>query len=128
MLLPGTTILIPSGPISDPTKRHLFVVVARREGPPKQVLIVSISSIGNTYTDSTVVFEEGAHRFIQHQSYVRYTDARVMTEVSLMRGIENRTFSLHDDCEAGFLSRVIDGFSQSPAAKPFAVEFIAEAD
>lgn len=128
MLSPGTTILIPSGPLDDPLRRHLFVVAARKEGPPRQVLIVSISSIGNAYQDDTVLFGVGDHPFIQHESYVRYTDARIMEEAAIMRGLGNRIMEKHDDCEEDFLQRVLDGFERSPDAKPFAAEFIREAN
>ena len=128
MLVPGTTILIPSGPINDPQRLHLFVIVARKEGPPRQVLIVGISSMGNAYQDDTVCFVAGDHDFIQHPSYVRYSDARTMEEAALMRGLGNGTMTQHSDCSADFLNRVVRGFEFSPAAKPFCVEFIDESD
>ena len=68
------------------------------------------------------------HNFIHHESYVRYTDARIMEEAALMRGLGNGTMSLHDNCDSAFLNRVLEGFHLSPAAKPFTVEFIGEAD
>ena len=128
MLTPGTTILIPSGPPNDPQRRHLFIVVARKEGPPRQVLVVCISSIGNAYRDETVIVQACDHDFIHHESYVRFADARIMEEAALMRGLGNGTMSRNDDCDPAFLTRVLEGFHLSPAAKPFAVEFIGEAD
>jgi len=45
-----------------------------------------------------------------------------------MRGLDNGTIRRHDDCSEAILARIIDGFRSSPAAKPFSVEFLDEAD
>ena len=61
------TILIPSGPASDPERYHLFIVVNdpvphSREG---EVLLVSVSTVKTqSYYDQTCLLSAGSHEFI----------------------------------------------------------------
>ena len=128
MLSPGTTILIPSGPLHDPHRKHLHVVVARKSGPPAQILMVSVCSMNVAYEDSTTCLSGGEHPFIKHPSYIRYSEARYDNEVDIQRGIDKEVFEIHEPCSEEFLENVLNGFDHSPSAKPFTVTFIEEAD
>ena len=70
------TLLIPSGPASDPTRKHLHIVLndpyPDPTGTPK-VLVVSVSSIppNNIYDPSCTIFP-GEHPFVVVPSYVSY--------------------------------------------------------
>lgn len=128
MLSPGTTILIPSGPPDDPNRRHLHIVVARKSGPPIQILMVSICSIVAEYQDPTTTFVGGEHPFIKHPSYTRYSAARVDHEADIQRGIDGGQFDLHTACSQEMLDNVIGGFDHSRFAKPFTTTFINESD
>ncbi len=128
MLSPGTTVLIPSGPLHDPHRKHLHIVVARKSGPPAQILMVSVCSMTVGYEDATTCCAGGEHPFICKPSYVRYSDARYDNEADIQRGIDKAIFELHEPCRAEFLEVVLGGFNHSPFAKPFTVNFIEEAD
>lgn len=128
MLTPGTTILIPSGPPDDPDRKHLHIVVARNEGPPIQILMVSICSIVANYQDGTTTFVGGEHPFVQHPSYTRYSAARVDKEADIQRGIDDGHFDLNAACSQQVLDNVVGGFEHSKFAKPFTTQFIIDAN
>ncbi len=69
------TLLIPSGPVNDPDRKHLFVLLTDPIEAPdfngKQVLLVNIASVPKSLPyDSTCILQPGVHRFIKHESYV----------------------------------------------------------
>lgn len=128
MLPPGTTLLIPSGPPDDPHRKHLHIVVARKAGPPIQILMVSVCSIVADYQDPTTTFVGGEHAFVQHPSYIRYSGARVDHEADIQRGLDDGRFEQHDACSAEMLAVVKGGFEQSRFAKPFTSNFVNESD
>ena len=128
MLQPGATILIPSGPRNDPDRKHLHVVVARRSGPPVQILMVSVSSIRNQKYDDTTVLDGDEHPFLKRRSYIRYQVARVEPEVVIERGIQTGLFTLREQFDGAALLRIRDGFRCSRFAKPFARTFLDDSD
>jgi hypothetical protein len=128
VLSPGTTILIPSGPPDDPNRKHLHIVVARKSGPPIQILMVSVCSMVANYQDPATTFVGGEHPFIGHPSYTRYSVARVDHEADIQRGIDDGQFELHAACSQEMLDNVIGGFEHSRFAKPFTTKFIEDAD
>lgn len=128
MLQPGATILIPSGPPNDLQRKHLHVVVARRSGPPVQILMVSVSSIGAQKYDDTTVLDADEHPFLRHHSYVRYQVARVEFETDIERGIQTGAFALREELDEEGLRRIRDGFRSSMFAKPFTRNFLEDSD
>jgi len=128
MLQPGATILIPSGPRNDLHRKHLHVVVARRSGPPVQILMVSVSSIGLQKHDNTTVLVADEHPFLRHRSYIKYQAARVEFETDIKRGIETGAFAMREEFSEESLHRIRDGFRSSKFAKPFARNFLEDSD
>ena len=129
MLKPGAAILIPSGPPSEPGRMHMHVVVARKSGPPAQLLLACICSINEgRHYDKTAVFKGGEHSFIRHPSYIRYSVTRIDSEAQIERGIKNQIFELKESLDADVLVQIQNGFHNSRFAKPFATNFLEECD
>lgn len=128
MLEPGSTFLIPSGPRHDPGRHHLHIVIARKSGPPRQVLLVSVCSIDSAPYDTTVVLNVGDHPFIQHPSYVNYRYVSVEEEEKILRGVNSGEFTKREDCSEDLLTTIKHGLQDSPQAKPFGQNFLSEAD
>ena len=128
MLQPGATVLISSGPPNDLQRKHLHVVVARHSGPPVQILMVSVSSIGAQKYDDTTVLDADEHPFLRHRSYIKYQVARVESETAIERGIQSGLFALREELGEGVLRRIRAGFRSSQFAKPFARNFLDDSD
>ena len=128
MLQPGATILIPSGPRNDLHRKHLHVVVARRSGPPVQILMVSVSSIGDQKHDDTTILVADQHPFLRHRSYIKHQVARVEFETDIEPGIQTGAFAMREELDEEVLQRIRDGFSSSKFAKPFAKKFLNDCE
>ena len=128
MLKPGAAILIPSGPESDPDRMHLHIVVARKSGPPAQVLLVSICSIPMRHYDDTTTLDGNEHPFLKHPSYIKYRAENIRSEAQIERGIENGIFLLKDDCDEQLLRRIQKGFYSSKFVKLCDRDFLEESD
>lgn len=126
MLSVGATILIPSGPDRDPNRKHLHIVIARNVGPPAQVLTVPVCSLGSHHHDDTTVLRTGAHPFIRHDSYIKYSAARIDNEAAMRRGIQSRLFETKENFRQDVLMRIRDGLRYSRFTKPFAKTFLDE--
>ena len=106
----------------------MHVVVARRSGPPVQILMVSVSSIGTQKYDDTTVLGADDHPFLKHPSYIKYQVARVEFEAAIARAIHAGMFALREEFDEGALRRIRDGFNSSKFAKPFARNFLDDSD
>lgn len=79
--LQRTTFLVPSGSNADPERKHLFVLLNNPVLFEKKevVLIISVSSIKqNLPYDNTCILKKGEHSFIQHDSYVIYSNRTII--------------------------------------------------
>lgn len=118
----GDAILIPTGN----GKSHLFFVLNDPlPDPPKQVLLISISTYhGRTQEDSTCLLNDGDHEFIKHESYVEYSIGRIATLESVERNIATNYFSKKEPLSEDILQKIIDGIYESKRVKPFIKEFL----
>jgi hypothetical protein len=117
------TLLIPSGPVNDPDRKHLFVLLTDPVEAPgfdeKQVLLVNIASVSNSvYFDSTCLLKPGEHRFIKHDSYVLYAKARIQTANALLRGVKSGQLIPQEIMDQAVVQRICDGLQQSPHTTP----------
>jgi len=97
----GECLLIPSGPNS---YQHLFTILVNpcilpNRGNKPQVLSVGISSIRtNIPYDNACIIRQGEHPFVQHDSYVRYRDARIDAVEHIENRVHEGIFSVKSPC------------------------------
>jgi hypothetical protein len=124
------TLLIPSGPVHDPDRKHLFVLLTDPIETPdvqdKQVLLVNIATVPNGLPyDATCIIQPAEHRFIKHESYVFYAKARIEAANALLRGVKSGQFIPHDIMDHALVQRISDGLRQSPHTSPKILRFYA---
>jgi hypothetical protein len=106
------TLLIPSGPDNDPTRRHLHVVCTDPCENGYQV-IVSITTWTNNLCDATCVVQAHEHEWLTHQSYVFYRKARIEAAETLDNGVRIGEFEPQGTMNAQTFLRVKNGLCQS---------------
>jgi hypothetical protein len=123
-IVPGATVLIPSGPAHDPQRRHLFVILANPvavdlQTQDLQVPVVSISKIidGQPY-DGTCVLYRGDHPFIVQASYVYYAMAFCILTAKLTQRIHAEECIPCAKLIPEVFERVLTGVLESPHSKP----------
>lgn len=114
LVVKRATLLIPSGPESDPNRKHLFICLTDCYGAEKETLIVSASTFRpNLPADSACKLFAGDHPFLKHESYVDYGSARIITADKLMKGIKLDFFVPKEPLETSIFARVCYGLEQS---------------
>lgn len=114
------TVLIPSGPKGDPSRKHLFVLLTDPEPDPvrsgvKNVLIVPISSAREDIPyDRTCVLESGDHPFIKHRSFVFYARLRIEDVTKIIRGVQGCQLVAHKPVNEKIFGRICHGIDHSP--------------
>lgn len=79
------TLTIPSGPVDDPNREHLHVLLTNPMGAARLVLLVSVSSVrAGLYHDPTCYLYPGDHEFLRHQSHVVYARAQLQSESKIV--------------------------------------------
>lgn len=110
------TILVPSGPSNDPDKRHLFVICTDK-CEKGCFLIVPICTWINNLCDPTCILAEYEHSFLCRKSYVLYRNARIEDEDVLVKGVEQRVFTKHNDMNGQTFGKIRNGICLSPHTK-----------
>ncbi|EIJ42003.1 hypothetical protein BegalDRAFT_1100 [Beggiatoa alba B18LD] len=116
--LARTTFLIPSGSLSDPDRKHLFVLLNDSFLDPvtnlEFILVVSITSLksGIPY-DATCVLKSGEHPFIQHDSYVLYHRAEIRETAQLKRCVEINQCIVKEMMNIDVFQRICKGLIES---------------
>lgn len=124
------TLLIPSGPANDPSRKHLFVLLT---GPTqlnteKNVLLVSFSSCKrNVYFDPTCTITPGEHPFIREASYVLYSKARIEPVDALLRGVKAGSITPHSQVSDALFQRISVGLVTSPHTRKRIIDFYNDA-
>jgi hypothetical protein len=123
----GGTLLIRSGPASDPNRKHLYVVMTDAHGPARQVLMVPICSVRPKVPhDPTCLLAADEHPFIKHESYVAYDRCDQRHVVDVEKLVANGFFIPKEPMPEAVLDRIVEGLRKSPRAKPFAREFLQD--
>lgn len=121
------TVLIPSGPQSDPTRKHLFVLLTYPYGTPEQILLVPICSVPpDGCHDGTCPVGMRDHPFLKHDSYVAYDKCRVEFSTAVTRLVDNHYFVEKGMVSEELVLRIAAGLKVSKFTKPFAKKFLIE--
>ena len=119
----GSALLIPSGTVSNPDGKHLFVVLTN-PCAAGQHLLVSVSSVkpGRAH-DSTCLLEAAEHPFIEQQSYVFYARPRQIGHAGIIKCVGAGLYVAKEACEQAVLQKVCAGLSASPMTPRWAKEY-----
>jgi hypothetical protein len=122
------TLLIPSGPLSDPNKKHLFICLTDAVGLEKETLIVSVSTLHQGIpVDETCRLFDGDHPFIKRKSFVDYKNSRITKAEKLVKGVSQGIFVAMDALESSVFARVCFGLTLSPMTATKHLEFYRRA-
>tara|TARA_R110002096_G_scaffold207309_1_gene393670 strand:- start:2915 stop:3322 length:408 start_codon:yes stop_codon:yes gene_type:complete len=116
MFLPNrkATILVPSGPIDDPERKHLFILLSDPVNDEQLVLMVSISSVKpNRWNDDACLLYKGDHPFIIKDSFVDYSSARIEPESKLINGVDQGYFVPREPVSQEIFERICAGVMAS---------------
>lgn len=123
--LPRATVLIVSGPPSDPNKKHLFVLLTQGLGEGDLLLMVSICSIvPNTHYDDACILNVGDHPFIKHPSYVRYDAARRLESKKIVATVAEGKMIPMTPVTPELYKQICDGLLTSLYAAPEIKSFL----
>lgn len=95
---------------------HLWIVLSDPSYNSEQVVIVNITSWrdeGEELNDSSCIVNDGEHPFIEHKSYIIYSQARITTVGSLQSAFDSGVLHMHENCSDEFLSKVLEGAANS---------------
>lgn len=122
------TLLIVSGTLECPDKKHLFVVL--NDPHVGEVLLASFSRIrpGIPYDPTCVVAGNGReHEFLIVPSYVRYGRLRIEQDVTLIRGVRERDMAPSRPVRDDLFDRICQGVHVSEFAAPKFRKFLGAA-
>jgi len=114
------TLLIPSGPVHDHDRKHLFIVLTDPvedpfNGRKVSVLLTSLSTLDIAYPhDPTCILHPGDHPFVIRNSYVSFRDSRIIETAKIINGVETGVFVVKDLMDSRIVDRICDGLSNSP--------------
>lgn len=111
------TLLVPSGPLHDPGRKHLHVVLTDPavDGSGALVLVVSICSIPDSkiYDPSCTLFP-GEHPFISRHSYVAYNFAQLVDATQLEAKVAAGQFAAKPLMDEKVFRHITEGLMDSP--------------
>jgi hypothetical protein len=115
--LKRATLLIPSGPLTDTDRKHLFILLTDPhvdDVGKNCVLMVSISTVRQSVPyDSTCMLYRGDHTFVKHDSYVFYQKARLEEADKVLRGVKGGLLVPQDPLSGEVFARVCKGLEDS---------------
>ena len=118
LILPRFTILVPSGPVADPDRKHLFVVLTspycEKGGTPSVAMVSFRSVVPALPYDQTCLLDKGDHLFIKHPTWVDYGKARIEASAAILRGVQDGILVQQDPLREEVFRRVAAGLCTSP--------------
>jgi len=121
------TLLIPSGPVQDPDRNHLFIILTNPSSEnSKRSLLVSVSSYTGNHCDKACVLNKEDHKFIRHKSFVDYYRARIIETDKLINGVRKGLFKLKEPVNDEVFDKIIRGLLNSRRATPKTKNFYEE--
>lgn len=92
--------------------QHLYVVLTPPEGSPPMAAVVNLTS-QKSYSDTTVVLQQGDHPFIDRATVVNYGGAHIVNVERLKQEIDKEGTAGYP-FEPEILKTIQDGIQQSP--------------
>jgi hypothetical protein len=128
--LKRATLLVPSGPVADPDRKHLFILLTDPGGSGvKQILMVPLLSIKpNVPHDSSCVLLPGDHPFVKRASFVQFARARIEDASKLLRGVKDGKLIPHDPVDSVLFTKICKGLAQSPYTPGKILKFYNDAN
>lgn len=122
------TLLYPSPSHNDPNKKHLFIILTDPCGPANQVLLASVSTVRGNNHDKSCILTSEDHEFCCDESFVAYAFCRTEPAAKLVKGVESNYFSDKGLIGEDAFKRIVDGLKKSKHTKPFALQFLTNAE
>ena len=110
---PGDCLLIETNEEVGHIKSHLFVIILEGEIYTRNTIIVNIQSVPKGKFDNTVVLRKGDHEFIDHDSFVNYRLARIISLSELEKKIAEGTAVVKSSFDNDIFQLICDGISKS---------------
>jgi hypothetical protein len=126
ILLPvkRATVLIPSGPASDPHRKHLHILLTDPQGPLKDVLLVGVNTVHpGLWHDAACILFAGDHEFLRHKSFVNYSRARIQPVKKIMAGVKEGLFEAREALSTTLFARVCRGIEVTTYVEPEILRF-----
>jgi len=111
------TLLVPSGPIADPDRKHLHIVLNDPfdNGHGDEVLLACVCSIPSTNIyDPICTLFPGEHSFVTKHSFVAYRFTRLMDPAVLEAKVAAGEFVAKPLMDEKIFQNVIEGLADSP--------------
>jgi hypothetical protein len=125
--LPKQTILVPSGPDTDPDRKHLYVILTSpccdKSGVPSVAMVSFRSVDGDLPYDTTCVLEKGDHPFVKRPTWVDFGRANIFAVAKLENGIRTGQLIRYEPVSDALFKRVAEGLCTSPMTPPKIVAF-----
>lgn len=107
------TLLIPSGPPSDPDRKHLHIICTDPDAHGSQVLVSARSWYDGC--DTTCVLRFGDHDWLwKDKSFIDYGFASIKMHSLLIQRVQDRTFSTSWDMNGQAFLKICRGIERSP--------------
>lgn len=110
---PGTSFLLGGFELTS----HLWVVACGPDGDPPSVVIVSCST-RRDWSDTTVVLGADDHPFLDHETVIVYSDARIIPVRNIRMQYKRRKITVNVPFDGPVLRRIQEGIQRSPEATP----------
>lgn len=115
--LKRATLLVPSGPANDPSRKHLFILLTdpADDGRGKLcILMVSLSSIKPDLPhDPSCILYPGDHPFVKRESFVVYRSARIEAADKVLRGVKDGQLVAQQPMNSAIFARICKGLEES---------------
>lgn len=108
-----TTLLMPSGPANDPSRKHLWIILTD-PCPMNAHLLVNVTTVHEGhFHDPACVLKAGDHRRIKHPSWMEYRRCRVELTSALEKGHAAWYYHADEPVSDDVLKRICDGLLNS---------------
>ena len=114
-LKPGDCLLIDTNREAGRIIAHLFVIILETQSHTRNTIIVNVQSDrGGRSVDRTVVLHRGDYEFIQHDSYVNYSLAKIVSVDDLEQLLSAGTARMRPAVTQEVFQHIADGILRSP--------------
>lgn len=129
--LKRASLLIPSGPQHDQSRKHLFILLTDPlddDDGIKCILMVSLSSIrAGIPHDPTCILYSGDHPFLKQDSFVVYQKSRLEEVDKVLRGVKTGQLVPQAPMDGAVFARICKGLEDSRLTPPKLLKFYLKA-